>query len=228
MGRGSSKAGGAGGGKIVTTAIAENGESIDLTNTPLQYGQNDAALTGKAREAVEAQEKKRLKAKIEYGAVYDAEGNIIGMERKGARGSVRVPMSDYMKATTMTHNHPRGTNEPVLGGTFSDQDLKVFAYYDNLKTMRASASEGTYSITKGANFNDKRFVSFVNNMASTRHKEYSATEKAKRKDYRAGKISYNEYVKGANDAFNSFVVNLHNDLLAGQKEYGYNYTLEQR
>lgn len=227
MAKGNSKLGGSGG-SIATTATAENGAVIDLTNTPLQYGAKDPAVAGNMRKNVEAQENKRLSAKIEYGAVYDSDGNIIGSEVKGSRGSVRVPYSNYVQATVMTHNHPRGADAPVLGGTFSSADMKTFAYFDNVKTMRASASEGTYSITKGAGFDDKKFISYVNQVHRTREKEYSAREGAKRKDYRAGKITYSEYSQSVDESFNTFLIALHNDFLAGQKQYGYNYTLEKR
>ena len=43
-----------------------------------------------------------------------------------------------------------------------------------------------------------------------------------------GKVSYSDYMKKANNNFNNYLVEVHNGMLAGQKQYGYNYTLEER
>ncbi len=85
MGRGSSGAkggSGSGGQQIVTQVVTQGGQTLDLSSMPLVYGDKDAAITGAVRSVLEAQEQKRSKAKIEYGIITDANGNIIGNEQK--------------------------------------------------------------------------------------------------------------------------------------------------
>lgn len=176
---------------------------------------------------MEAQEKKRSTAKIEYAMSVDANGNVIN-EVKGGRSSCRIPISMEPDGSVFTHNHPRSKgDEGMLGGTFSNADLQNFASY-GAKTYRASAAEGTYSITKSADFNANAFKAFVVRTdrqimgdCNTRIGKYVT-------DYKARKISYNDYLQGRRTEFNKAMVELHNAYLAGQKSYGYTYTLEER
>ena len=73
MGKGKS---GAGGGGVSSLDLA-NGDKIDLTDSPLKYGQKDPMLTGAARQMAEQFEDKRYKNKIEYNRMIDKNGNII-------------------------------------------------------------------------------------------------------------------------------------------------------
>ena len=93
MGRGRSKVGGGGGGgsKQVTTVTVQSGATVQL-DQPLVYGAKDPAVTGAVRTAIEAQETKRLTAKVEYAYVADQNGNQIGSERRGGAGSVSTPL----------------------------------------------------------------------------------------------------------------------------------------
>ena len=43
-----------------------------------------------------------------------------------------------------------------------------------------------------------------------------------------GKITATEYNTRNKNAFNKMLIALHNDLLAGQSQYGYSYTLEDK
>ena len=47
-------------------------------------------------------------------------------------------------------------------------------------------------------------------------------------EVRKGTITWSEYRRASDNAFNVYLVNLHNSLLAGQSTYHYFYTLERR
>ena len=51
---------------VAKTAASQDGTVIDLSDTPLRYGNNDTAISPKERAVLEEQEKKRLNAKVEY------------------------------------------------------------------------------------------------------------------------------------------------------------------
>jgi hypothetical protein len=197
----------------------------DLKGIPLIYGANDAAVSGNLRKTLEAQEKKRAKNQTEYALVTDANGNVIGTERHGGKGSVTLQGSQITYGKVFTHNHPRSGKETgYLGGTFSDTDLRVFSK-TNFTTMRASAAEGTYSMTKTANFNKSGFDSYVRSITKQRQSEYTSSVN-KLMAQNNGSMSYGQYRAAKTKAFNAWMVSFHNDLLAGQTKYGYTYTLE--
>ena len=233
MGRGTSKAGiGARGGGMSkgVTSVSVGNTTIDLTGIPLVYGDKDAGVTGKARTVVEAWEDKRGKNKIEYNISVDQDGNIVGDEVKGGRNSVRVPLYALGADMIHTHIHPRaGENEQgVLGGTFSTGDLFNFANYD-VATYRAKAKEGTYSITKTKDFNKNQgFKAYVKDIHDKHDNILSETMKNARSKLKNKTDTYEQYSKEFDKAFNTFLVSMHNDLLEGQKKYGYTYTLERR
>ena len=227
MGRGSSKTGAKGGGAFTKTSVTvQSGDEITL-DQPLVYGAKDPAISGAVRKAVEAQEQKRLSAKSEYGYMVDKNGNPIGTEVHGGKGSVHMPYGTFQTpGGTFTHNHPRGKGEEgYLGGTFSPADMKTFA--DNkFWTIRASAAEGTYSMSKTLKFDHAGFKSYVASVDKTANAKCGATIKALNAAVKGGKIKYSEYLKSYRNAFNTFLVDVHNGYLAGQKKYGYTYTLE--
>ena len=221
-GRGASSGGGAGSAK--GELVLPNGSKIEFEGE-LHYGGNDKALTGTARTVVTTWEAKRVKNKVEYAYAVDANGNPIGAEIRGSKGSVRVPRSYHNTPDgAFTHIHPRG--DGMLGGTFSSADLRNFSNYSQ-KTVRAAAKEGTYSISKGKNFDATGFKSFIAKAESSFSSTYRTKESALSKQYRSGKISYNDYLKGNAKAFNTALVQLHNTYRSGQKKYGYSYTLEK-
>ena len=226
MAKGSRPSSGGGGGRFsVTTVMTDSGEEIDLQGVPLVYGEKDSAITPAQRQALEKQETKRLKAKVEYSAIYDQDGNIIGQETKGGRGSVRTPLRYFQEDATLTHNHPREAG--VLGGTFSDADVNTLVS-TKISTIRASAKEGTYSMTKGSNFDGAGLKAYLRSETSKNEASYSSRNKTLRERVRSGSISYDDYYKSAKDSFNQFLIAEHNSLLAGQKQFGYTYTLEGR
>ena len=225
MGRGSSKGGGAKGGG--TTIVNTDNGTIDLTGSPLVYGEDDAAVSGKARENIESWETKRVKNKVEYNYSVDQNGNPIGQEVKGGKTSVRVPISHLQEGAIHTHIHPRD-DAATLGGTFSDGDLRNFANH-GVKTYRAKAKEGAYSISKAEGFDKEGFKGFVADLfareTASRENTYAGIrQRVKNGDYNS---NYKQYSKDMTQTFNGFLVSVHNGLISGQKKYGYTYTLEK-
>lgn len=220
----SKAAGGTASGGLKIISLSD-GSTIDLSDTPLKYGGLDDEVTGKVRETIETWEEKRVKNKIEYSMSVDEDGNPIGKEDKGGKNSVRVPVSKLQEGATHTHIHPR-EETGVLGGTFSDGDLMNFANYD-VKTYRAKAKEGAYSISKKSGFNKTAFKDYVDDLYTKEHASLSkVTDGILNKMRSDSNYSYKDYSKDYTKALNGFLVSVHNGLLAGQKKYGYSYTLE--
>lgn len=191
----------------------------------LHFDGDDKTLKGQARKNIESWENKRGKSKIEYAYAVDADGNPVGNEVRGGKGSVRTPRY-YLENNggTFTHIHPRG--DGMLGGTFSEADLFNFANR-NTKTSRARAKEGTYSISKNDNFDKVGFTQLVRQANNNFSKNQKTLGDALSKKYRNNEITYNQYLLGVGKAFNTALVQLHEEYRAGQKKYGYTYTLEK-
>ena len=221
MAKGSSGLSGGGGGTVAVKSVGP----IDLSNNPLVYGGEDPGVSGSARAAVVAWENKRAANKVEYNISVDQNGNPLHKEVRGGKGSVRVPIVGLSEGAIHTHIHPR-EDEGVLGGTFSDADLRNFANY-GVATYRARAKEGAYSISKTGNFDKNGFTSYVNNLYAKENTILSNTTKGLRDKLRDKNYTYEQYSKDVNNAFNNCLVAMHNGLLAGQKQYGYSYTLER-
>ena len=212
---------------LAVSAVGADGTNIDLSGSPLRYGGKDPNLTGAVRKTIEEFENKRWANKIEFSRFVDAQGNVIE-ENRGGKGSVKATYQARMTAEAMSHNHPRsGAESGLLGGTFSTGDLDNFVRY-NQTTYRATAAEGTYSISKLSGFNKQGFQSYYTSENSKNRSVYNSTMKSLDSAYRSGSIKYSEYRTEANKAFNTFLVAEHNSLRAGQKLYGYHYTLERR
>lgn len=58
--------------------------------------------------------------------------------------------------------------------------------------------------------------------------EVHAKAKTAREKYYANSLDLKGYIATSRKDFNTALVNLHNAYSAGQKKYGYTYTLEQR
>lgn len=222
-GRGATSSGGGSGGSAKGELVLPNGSKIEFDGE-LNYGSKDATLTKEARKAIEAWEEKRVKNKVEYAYSVMEDGTPVGAEVRGGTGSVRSPRSYKQDGATFTHIHPRG--DGMLGGTFSQADLRNFAN-NPAKTTRAKAKEGAYSISKTDKFDAQGFKSFVSGADSKFNSSYKAKEKSLATDYKSGKIGYDDYKKGVAKAFNTALVELHNTYSSGQKQYGYKYTLEK-
>ena len=222
-GRGASGGGGGGGG-ATGELVLPNGSKIEFEGT-LHYDGDDKALTGAARTAITGWEAKRVKNKVEYAFATDPDGNPLGREVRGTKGSVRTPYSFHAtQDAVFTHIHPR--EDGVLGGTFSGADLRNFANYGN-RTCRAAAKEGTYSISKTKGFDAAGFKRFAASAEADFKANYRKRTGEAGKAYRAGKMTYDEYAKADAKAFNTSLVELHGALRSGQKKYGYTYTLEK-
>lgn len=230
-GRGSSSGGGSGGAGSERFIADSDGTNIDLGSAKLKYGGDDKAVTGAQRAAVEAQEKKRVTAQVEYCQGFDANGTAVDKEHRGGKGSVR-PSWAQVNAETFTHNHPRQAG--VLGGSFSVGDARSggdiygFTHGEKMRTMRASAKEGTYSITKGKNFNALGTYNHCVGIQKTARASYNTRNSNLAASFKAGKITWDMYNKGVNQSFNQYLVEMHNGFAAGAKKYGYTYTLERR
>ena len=103
----------------------------------------------------------------------------------------------------------------------------MFNSKTNLKTMRAKATEGTYSISKGKNFNSAGFSKYMNEQSKANENKQRLTQKTLYEQYSKDRDT-TKYRQGLKQAFNDFLVDQHNSLLSGAKTYGYNYTLERK
>lgn len=223
-GRGASSAGGGGGYVAKGELVLPDGSKIEFEGN-LGYGGDDKAVSGNARTAITSWEAKRVKNKVEYAYSVDPDGTPVGSEIRGSKGSVRVPLKYHdTPDAVFSHVHPRG--DGMLGGTFSSADLRNFANHKN-KTVRATAKEGTYSISKTKKFDSRGASQYFTDCHSEFTKGYRKKADSLYYDYKSSKISYDEYLKGNAKAFNTALVKLHNDYAAGQKKYGYTYTLEK-
>lgn len=225
MGRGSS---GIGSGSTVTSVMSQGGKKINLFSTPLVYGL-DKNITQAQRKTLEAQEKKRETAVIEHALLVGQDGSVAGAEVSGGSGSCNIPGNwSWKQGAILTHNHPRGAGEDwLIGGTFSTTDLRLFAS-GKYGAMRASAAEGTYSISKDKGFDANGFASYVRKIASTATRKRNKAVKIAQQDCVNKKITYTDYAKASNKTFNEMLVEVHNGLIAGQQKYGYSYALERR
>lgn len=215
--------GGSGGGSAQGELVLPSGSKIEFEGE-LKFGKKDTTLTKEARKAIEAWEEKRVKNKVEYAYSVMEDGTPVGPEVRGSKGSVSSPMSYKQEGATFTHIHPR--EDGMLGGTFSEADMRNFSRHP-CKTYRARAKEGAYTISKTDSFDAVGFRGFIDGANRQFESTYRAKVKSLSADYRSGKISYNDYAKGNAKAFNTALVELHNIYSSGQKQYGYKYTLEK-
>lgn len=222
MGSRGAGSGRSGGSKI--TSFQDGNTTIDLSESPLVYGGLDKSLTGKARETIENFENKRYKNRVEFSTFVGDDGSIIE-ENRGGKGSVSASRSARMTADAMSHNHPR--QEGVIGGTFSSADLGNFNKY-NQHTYRATTKEGTYSISKGKNFNGSGLVAAYTRVESEMIANANKVTRSLNSKVRSGEMSFEQAVKQSRLNNNKGLVSLHNWLIDNQKTYGYTYTLEKR
>lgn len=226
MSNGTSGSGSKSGTTVVTKVTGQGGVEIDLSNNPLKYGEK-APITASQRKTVEEFEQKRLKSKIEYSRVVRSDGTAAGDDTRGGSGSVRTPWSKISQGEILSHNHPRSGDEVgMLGGTFSEGDIKMFNNVGKLggglQYLRASAAEGTYSIGRTDSFDGDGLLRGYRSAI----KGFTDAYRGRMKGINTG--TWEEYSKAVNDSFNTMLVDMHNWLLANQSTYGYTYTLERR
>ena len=212
----------------MTSVIAQSGNKINLFNTPLVYG-IDKNITAAQRKTLEAQEKKRETALREHALLVGQNGSVAGAEVNGGSGSCQIPMGwSWKPGAILTHNHPRGSGEDwLIGGTFSGADLRLFAS-GKYGAIRASAAEGTYSISKNPGFDADGFKKYARSISAAATKKRNQLLKIAQQDCASNKITYKDYCKANNKTFNEMLIEVHNGLIAGQQKYGYSYALERR
>ena len=191
----------------------------------MRYGDKDKAIPEKVRKTLKEFENRRIKNKTEHALHLDSEGNIIETAR-GGKGSVSTLTSSHARSSVFTHTHPRSDEPGTLGGTFSSGDLDAFTRWPN-KSFRARASEGTYNIRGKKNFDASGFSGYYNSEFKRNRQAYTSAVGALSKAAAKREISWGDYFTGARGAFNTMLVANHNSLLAGQKKYGYSYSLER-
>lgn len=209
-----------------TRVYDKNGAYIDLSESPLKYGQKDDTLKGVARAAIEAFENdnNKTRASVEYSRVVDKNGNIVS-EDVGEEGNVDMRIRTGEKGQTGSHTHPKKIG--YLGGTFSNEDIENFTTQPEYTTLRARAKEGTYSISKKENFDAKGLMEYKLSERKRLYEQRVKNENELLAKRERKEISVKELKEGIVKEYNKFLVNVHNSLLAGQKKYGYSYTLER-
>ena len=231
-GRSSSSAGRGSGGGVTKVG------RIDLREFPLKYGSEDHHFSNAIRKQIEKFEDSNYKKKNEHNVLVDSNGNVVETN-VGGKGSVGYSESAARKSTTTSHNHPRD-DDKLLGGTFSGGDpddpksggdIKGFIRYDNQITKRATAQEGTYSISKLDGFDGDSLLRAYNKASSQANAEYKKELQGYYIKYNTpgnSNYSYKAYQADRAKAFNRWMVKNHNWLLDNQTKYGYYYTLERR
>lgn len=199
-------------------------------DTPLRYGEKDPYVSGAVRRTIENWEKKRRGALIEFSMCVDADGNELG-ESRGNRGSVQTPTRRMVAAEVFSHNHPRPRDSGELGGTFSVMDIETLwevttRLGSNLNTMRATAMEGTYSLTMTPR-TVGTFVNYYRNAESDARARRNVRIAELNRNYINNRITSSEYFAGVTSSFNRMLVELHEALISGQSQYNYQYTLER-
>ena len=217
------------------------GKDVDVFSTPVKFSEK-AEISPKYADRVRALQSARKNNKVEFASLYDADGNLLTVEKGGA-ARTRIPVWALLDAEILTHTHPRPANNAVIGGTFSIADLRTFLNdrYPNMRVFRAAAQEGVYTIKKGENFDGAKFLSAVKSKYDELDGKFDP--EFKKPNDRIGqaaeklwdeKISYAEYEKIYNEAsaqhdaiFNRYLIAQHNALLDMQKDYNYEYGLEE-
>ena len=191
----------------------------------LTYTKNDTSITQAQRSVLDVWEAKREKMKIEYANAVGYMGSEYGELRGGPNGVNLPPKFFANKGSVITHIHPR--EDGGLGGTFSDADIFAWSRGNGM-SIRAVAKEGTYSISKGKNFNGSGLSRWYTKAMNQRLDEHTDRKLALMKDMKSGKISYSTYTAEKTKSFNTALVDMHNDLMKNQSVYGYNYYLEKK
>lgn len=142
---------------------------------------------------------------VEYGYLVDENGKVVAGAR-GNKRSVGIAYNGSQEGFTLTHNHPDG-----YGGTFSGADISHLTEA-KLKSIRAVAREGTYSMTakKGANYDglNRALARDMNKIVQ-----------------RAGKkaLAVQNKGKSKNEVRKAYVDELHKWYEKNSSKYGFDY-----
>ena len=201
-----------------------NGEVIEFDGD-LKLTKNDSSINKVQRAVLDTWEQKRANMKVEYANAFGFKGSEYG-ELKGGKNGVNLPPYYFAnKGSVTTHIHPRGNGG--LGGTFSDADITAWSH-GNGTTIRAVAKEGTYSISKGKNFNGYGLRTYVQTQFNLYTRKLNGEKRKLQSKVNNGTMTVTQANKTLQKEFNSVLVAMHNDLLNHQSVYGYNYYLEKR
>ena len=209
-------------GDSVTTVMDQRGGSIELPE-PLVFSNVDHGLTQTEEDMLGAFRDRVVKRKTEYATLLTDDGYYATKDIRGSRGQVSVPAALYRNAKIFTHTHPQ-QNEGDIGGTFSDADLDAFVK-QRIRVAVAEAGEGRYMISKGKKFDGAGLLSYYRTQHASAWREYNAKTDDLAAMYEAGQMGYSDYLKAHTSETNRYLMRSHNALLAGQKKYGYKYSL---
>ena len=110
-------------------------------------------VTSAQQKTLKQVAKRTANLKNEQFRIIDESGNVV-LEKHGGKAEVAATVGEnrqYGEGSVAIHNHPGGNGE--YGGTFSDADLRQFAY--GARAIQVSAPEGTYTLVN-KNFNNKK------------------------------------------------------------------------
>lgn len=213
------------------TIISSAKDGLQLGNDNIEfdgvlgYTKNDSSINQVQRAFLDTWEAKRENAKVEYANAVGYQGSEYGEIRGGKNGAKLPAFYTANKGSVVTHIHPRG--EGKLGGTFSDADIKTWSR-GNGQTIRAVAKEGTYSISKGKNFDGAGIYKFVTSQYNKYNKQMAQAHSRYQGAVNNGTMSVKVAQSKLDKAFNNVLVSMHNDFINNQSVYGYNYYLEKR
>lgn len=183
-----------------------------------------SVLTPKALDKCKAVEAKTVKRKTEKMTVIDDDGNVV-FEKSGGKGSVSFSRGQAMamEGKTITHNHPG-----EFGGTFSHADVNVFTKY-GLKSIRAVAKEGTYSIEKTQKATPQSGKKFRDEYREIERKGTSALNSLYKKiksKFMRGEISADSANEQLGDKRTQICNEHHEYIKRVAESYGYRYYYE--
>jgi hypothetical protein len=227
MGRGSS---GATAG--VTKLIGADKKPIEL-DVPLQYG-GISGLSSGAIDRIAPLEKSTMG---EWQMVFNEDGIITDFIKGKKITDAQFAAMRNADVRSIKHTAKAG----ALGGTFSAGEINNFGEFNN-QVLRAAAKEGTYCISKGKGFNAAGLKAYYAKACADAEKKYNtAVRKAFWKSidveiaHKEGRATHAEVARARRalkdaerKAYNSMLVEQHNALRAGQKRFGYTYSLEKR
>lgn len=218
MGRGSS---GATAG--ITKLTGTDGKPITL-DKELRYGGTGSGLNSSAID--------RIATDGEWTMAFNEDGNVVEINGK----KIAVQPSTMRKSDVRSLDH--SAKDGRLGGPLTVEELRRF---DN-KVLRATAPEGTYTLTKGPKFNDAGLQKYFSKASAAAQAKYDAAMKrawqktiSVEADHKEGRATRAQVAaarralkEAERKAYNTMLVEQHDALRSGQKKYGYAYSLVKR
>ena len=152
----------------------------------------------------------------------DRNGSVIFRKSSGAKNYVQFTPSqlEKMKDRVLTHNHPSGS-------TFSSEDVILMAAHE-LKGIRAAGKTKTYQLSKKSNSQGNVLAADYKVAMSDNKKITDAKYRKMQKDFKKGRIDYQEYSEML-QTLNEELNQLNSDWLKeNAKSYGYRYSVIER